>query len=61
MITLESIKNGIELQREEALAKVVKAKPGTREYTYALGVRDAITDCLNYVISEINESEVKDD
>lgn len=61
MITLESIKNGIELQREEALTKVVKAKPGTREYTYALGVRDAITDCLDYVISEINESEVKDD
>lgn len=60
MITLESIKNGIELQREEALAKVVKAKPETREYTYALGVRDAITDCLNYVISEINESEVDD-
>ena len=57
MITLESIKNGIELQREEALTKVVKAKTGTREYTYALGVRDAITDCLNYVISEINESE----
>lgn len=60
MITLESIKNGIELQREEALMKVVKAKPGTREYTYALRVRDAITDCLNYVISEINETEVDD-